>query len=168
MLTTLLDSGKRGVRYYGIDRLADCISTHQQHYPDHRFHGSRHQPGSRPGCGRFDVIAMLAVIEHLPNPQAALHRVAKLLSGRGRLLITTPCGGTEKLHALGARIGFCGREASEEHVDVFPDLAFFQMALACELRLDHYERFLLGLNQLAVLAAEPLETPGLLDVPQAS
>lgn len=153
LLAALLDSGKAHVRYLGIDRLAECVKANQRHHPTHRFRevDLRHDTGLVLG-EQFDAITMIAVIEHLPDPEAVLQRLSKLLNADGRLIITTPRRGTEKLHVLGARIAFCSREACEEHVDVFPDKAYFEeKPQSCGLRLDHYERFLLGLNQLAVL-----------------
>ena len=43
------------------------------------------QPGQT-----FDLILMLDVLEHLPEPEAALEHARKLLSPGGRLLITVP------------------------------------------------------------------------------
>ena len=154
LLLTLYESGKRSVRYFGVDRLAECVEANQQDHPEHRFCEADLTQDADLDLGeQFDVITMIAVIEHLPNPEAVLQRLRKQLNTDGRLIITTPRRGAEKLHALGARIGFCSREACEEHVDVFPDQAFFlEKQDSCGLRLDHYERFLLGLNQLAVLS----------------
>jgi 2-polyprenyl-3-methyl-5-hydroxy-6-metoxy-1,4-benzoquinol methylase len=38
----------------------------------------------------FDLILMLDVLEHLPDPRAALHRAMQLLKPGGQLLITVP------------------------------------------------------------------------------
>jgi 2-polyprenyl-3-methyl-5-hydroxy-6-metoxy-1,4-benzoquinol methylase len=154
LLLTLYSSGKRRVRYFGIDRASECVEANQQDHPEQRFREA--DLGQDSGLDfeeQFDVIAMIAVIEHLPDPEAVLRRLSQYLTGRGRLIITTPRRGTEKLHALGARIGFCSPEAAAEHVNTFPDHAFFRKQEDFSgLRLDHYERFLLGLNQLAVLS----------------
>jgi SAM-dependent methyltransferase len=169
LLTTLYESGKRDVRYFGIDRLADCVKSNQQEHPEHRFREADLARDADLELGQqFDVIAMLAIIEHLSHPEAVLRRLSKQLSPAGRLIITTPHRGAERLHALAARIGFCSREACEEHNEVFPDHAFFQEKQdACGLRLDHYERFLMGLNQLAVMSRKD-QPARLLNVAEAS
>lgn len=43
--------------------------------------------------GRWDVIALWDVLEHLPDPQDALRRIAALLDPGGELLLQTPCIG---------------------------------------------------------------------------
>jgi 2-polyprenyl-3-methyl-5-hydroxy-6-metoxy-1,4-benzoquinol methylase len=44
------------------------------------------------GENSFDVITMLGVVEHLPDPEKILIDVEKLLKKKGYLLITTPFG----------------------------------------------------------------------------
>lgn len=53
--------------------------------------------------GRFDVITMFDVIEHLPDPRAALERCREYLTPDGRLFITTPDSGSPMARALGSQ-----------------------------------------------------------------
>jgi SAM-dependent methyltransferase len=53
--------------------------------------------------GPFDAIAMGDVIEHLPDPGAALERMASLLGPRGVLWIATPDAGSRVARLLGPR-----------------------------------------------------------------
>jgi SAM-dependent methyltransferase len=66
------------------------------------------QAGHRYFCGRiedfraeerYDLILMLNLIEHVPNPRGVLREIRKLLSPRGRICIKTP-----NFRALDARI----------------------------------------------------------------
>jgi ubiquinone/menaquinone biosynthesis C-methylase UbiE len=154
LLATLHRAGKRRVSYFGVDRIADCIEANRAQHPGQRFRLVELDDASDLRVDEtFDVVTMIAVIEHLRDPEAVLRRAGELLNGGGRLIVTAPRRGAEKLHAFGARLGACSKEAYEEHADVFPDRPFFQnLADACELQLRTYERFLLGLNQLAVFS----------------
>jgi SAM-dependent methyltransferase len=55
----------------------------------HRIHQQRFDDSFRPGC-QYDLILMLDVLEHLPDPQAALVHARSLLTPSGRLLVTVP------------------------------------------------------------------------------
>lgn len=52
--------------------------------------------------GSFDIIAMMDVLEHLPDPVKTMRRCAELLKPNGILLVQTPCfrGGTETYEKL--------------------------------------------------------------------
>ena len=51
--------------------------------------------------GRFDAITLFDVIEHLPDPRAALERCRRYLKGDGHLFITTPDTGAPFARLLG-------------------------------------------------------------------
>ena len=53
--------------------------------------------------GRFRAVVMGDVIEHLPNPGAALERVARLLEPGGALYLALPDAGSRVARLLGAR-----------------------------------------------------------------
>lgn len=53
-----------------------------------RLHASLEQAGFEPGS--FDVVAMIDVIEHLPDPKASLEQAARLLKPGGILYLVTP------------------------------------------------------------------------------
>ncbi len=57
--------------------------------PRHRIHIGPFDASFAPGK-RYDVILMLDVIEHLPDPEAALRRAVDLLAPDGRLVATVP------------------------------------------------------------------------------
>ncbi|MFM7100506.1 MAG: class I SAM-dependent methyltransferase [Verrucomicrobiota bacterium] len=103
------------------------------------------------GAGPFDVIAMLAVLEHFPPAQYAPlgEGCARLLKPGGRLVITVPSPAVDAILAVLVKLGLVHGMSLEEHhgyeVDqtpgIFPPPRF---------RLAHRERFQLGLNNLFV------------------
>lgn len=56
----------------------------------HRLPLVRGELAALPPCGRFDVVAMLHVLEHLDDPCAALRGLHPLLAPGGRLLLEVP------------------------------------------------------------------------------
>ena len=52
-------------------------------------------------AGRFDVITLFDVIEHLPEPHDALGRIREWLAPGGRLFLTTPDAGSLIARLLG-------------------------------------------------------------------
>jgi len=100
--------------------------------------------------GSFDTVVMAALLEHLKTPGAALREARRLLKPGGSLVLTTPTPLGGRLHAWGSRLGLTYREAADEHEGFFDHEALKRLlhdeGFACEL----YQRFLLGMNQLAV------------------
>jgi ubiquinone/menaquinone biosynthesis C-methylase UbiE len=102
-----------------------------------------------PGAS-FDTVVMAALLEHLKIPGAALREARRLLKPGGSLVLTTPTPLGGRLHAWGSYLGLTYREAADEHEGFFDHEALKRLlhdeGFACEL----YQRFLLGMNQLAV------------------
>jgi 2-polyprenyl-3-methyl-5-hydroxy-6-metoxy-1,4-benzoquinol methylase len=98
----------------------------------------------------FDTVVMAALLEHLKIPGAALREARRLLKPGGSLVLTTPTPLGGRLHAWGSRLGLTHREAADEDEGFFDHEALKRLlndeGFACEL----YQRFLLGMNQLAV------------------
>lgn len=45
-----------------------------------------------PSCGRYDVVFLMQVLEHLVDPEAALRRMLALVPPGGRVVVTVPDG----------------------------------------------------------------------------
>ncbi len=143
----------RKVRYTGIDSLESVVANNSQKYPGFRFFcASAEDLQILPLQEKFSKIIMLAIFEHLHNPAAVLQKVSQTLKEEGRIILTAPSQGFEKIYALGARIGFFSKEAEEEHEDTFPNFEMFEKtATAAGLKITSYKRFLLGANQILEL-----------------
>jgi 2-polyprenyl-3-methyl-5-hydroxy-6-metoxy-1,4-benzoquinol methylase len=148
-------------RYLGVDRDEDALGRARARRPAHIFLSV--EEFERAGGESFDVIAGMAVIEHLPAPGAWLQGLRGRLRPGGRLVLTTPKPGLQWAHELGARLGLFSHEAAEEHQRLLNRPAMEQLAAEAGLRLTEYRTFLFGCNQLFVLESAderpPVEAP---------
>lgn len=71
--------------------------------------------------GRFDVVTMLAVFEHIPA--RPLHRlladIRRVLRPGGAFVMTTPAGWTDPILRVMARLGLASGEEIDEHQDLY-------------------------------------------------
>jgi hypothetical protein len=70
----------------------------------------------------------------------------------GRIVLTTPHPSFEWVHTLGARLGLFSQEAHEDHEHLIDAAGIAELAGRMSLRVVKAKRFLLGANQLFVLA----------------
>lgn len=108
-------------------------------------------PETLPAAGEFDVITMLAVLEHIPPPgQAQLADVcAALLRPGGRIVITVPSPRVDDILHLLIKLRLIGGMASHEHYGFRPEETP-SLFPAPRYRLVRRQRFQLGLNNLFV------------------
>lgn len=122
-------------------------------------------------AGRFDAITLFDVIEHLPDPRAALHQCRRFLAPGGRVFITTPDSGSVMARLLGTGWYYLDLE---QHISIFSEANLRRLLADCGLgvaerrtvgrryRLGYIERRLgeLGrgsvLLRAAHLAARPM------------
>jgi 2-polyprenyl-3-methyl-5-hydroxy-6-metoxy-1,4-benzoquinol methylase len=108
------------------------------------------QPAVNLNFEPFDTVVMSAVLEHLKFPEIALGHVHKILCPNGRLVLTTPLPVGGKLHWLGSYLGLTYAEAAREHERFYDSRALQWLLKKKGFWWEHYERFLVGLNQLVV------------------
>jgi 2-polyprenyl-3-methyl-5-hydroxy-6-metoxy-1,4-benzoquinol methylase len=137
-------------RYLGIDRDEESIAIARRKFPAHRFLTLAEFSAS-PHASQFDQIVGLAVIEHVEGPQQWLAWLRTLLKPGGRIILTTPHPSMRRLHEFGARIGLFSREGAREHRALIDRHRMAQLAGASGFRIRHFQRFLLGCNQLFIL-----------------
>jgi 2-polyprenyl-3-methyl-5-hydroxy-6-metoxy-1,4-benzoquinol methylase len=104
-----------------------------------------------PGDELFDIIVMLAVIEHIKEPVELLEKISSLLKPDGKILLTTPRPCVERIHRFGSRIGLFSNEACQEHETLFDRAGMNNILEKTGLTLLHYKCFLFGANQLFVV-----------------
>lgn len=138
-------------RYLGLDVDLESIEQAARAHPNHRF-VLKQDFESVPGGAGFDVVVALALIEHIDRPAEWLVHMSSLLADGGRIVLTTPHPAARRIHEFGARLGIFSREASEEHQDLLGCDDLQRIAAVSGLRMIEYRRFLLGYNQIAVMA----------------
>ncbi len=98
-------------------------------------------------AGPFDVIVMLAVLEHIPDDQLVplAKGCARLLKPGGRLVITVPSPAVDMILAVLTKLRLVHGMSLEEHHGY--DIARTPSVFAApEFRLVLHDRFQLGLN----------------------
>jgi SAM-dependent methyltransferase len=98
--------------------------------------------------GHFDVVSMLAVIEHIAEPEPVMAEVARVLRPQGLFVLTTPRRAAERLIRLYVR------DIDEEH-ETYHDLASITALAAGRFRVSGHHTFVFGLNQAFALERIP-------------
>lgn len=152
----LTDLPSRFPSYTGCDRNSDVLAAQRRRYPEKDFFewdfGGTDAPGTVAARGPFDAVLLLAVLEHVSSPGAVLSRVASLLAPGGRVIATTPHPlGRLPLEA-GAGLGLLSAHAHGEHETLLDRTSLEAAGREAGLVLVFYRRFLLGMNQIAVLS----------------
>jgi 2-polyprenyl-3-methyl-5-hydroxy-6-metoxy-1,4-benzoquinol methylase len=136
--------------YTGVDWRAETVRQLQARYPAHMFHRRDFDTEPLALAERFDTVVLLAVIEHLRQPEHLFGQLAQVMTADGRAVMTSPSGWGNGLHAVGARLGLFSRAAADEHHIIFSRERLSRMVEPHGLALAGYRRFLLGGNQLFV------------------
>lgn len=131
--------------YFGVDLDIESINLAKNRHPGFRF------SNNYPVGELFDTIVMLAVIEHIPEPESFLNNLLHFLNFDGQMVITTPPPFIEKYHKFGARLGLFSNDAAEEHVSLIDRVQMERIAAKGRLSIKEYRRFFLNMNQLFVL-----------------
>jgi 2-polyprenyl-3-methyl-5-hydroxy-6-metoxy-1,4-benzoquinol methylase len=133
-------------KYVGVDIDDDILVRARRAHPEHVFVGVDELDEAE----RFDTVVALAVIEHVPDPVGWLARWSGHLVSGGRVVVTTPYARYEPVHGIAAKLRLTSDEAHDEHETTFDRESLERLFERVGLKLTTYERFLLGLNQLAV------------------
>lgn len=145
-LAGLVDSSS----YLGVDVNETSLNRARAYFPSHSFQNSLPSVEEK-----FDTVVSLAVIEHVPDPLIFLGNLAQNLKHdpAARIVITTPHPSVGWVHDVGAAIGLFSKHANEEHEELLDQSKLFDLGQRAGLVLLNYQRFLFGVNQLAVFHA---------------
>lgn len=150
-LCEILGSIGDDVAYEGVERDRWMFERACSLHPRRTFsEADLESPAFRPSR-RAECVLMLAVWEHLRDPEALLRRAGEWVAPGGRLIVTTPSPAAHRLLEAGAMLRLLSRNADEEHEKLW---SIDEVASAAERsgwRVTKARRFLFGANQLVVL-----------------
>ncbi|MFC5527002.1 class I SAM-dependent methyltransferase [Rhodanobacter ginsengisoli] len=156
---TILDSSevrKAISSYTGVEALESSISELRTRYPDHSFYSFDLDTITWPLEEKYDCVLALAVIEHLWNLKAIFLNLRRILIDDGLVIITTPTpyGNHVILRAL-AFIGLVRKDVIDDHVTIFNKKLFMHACIEFGFKIERYQKFQFGGNQLVVLRKLP-------------
>lgn len=141
--------------YTGIDSRPEVIEWLNENRKGYRFHMCNLDEDTLDLGRTFDTLLMLAVIEHLKNPDNILQQLSRYLNPGGHLIITTPSMHGDRIHRVGARLGLFSPEAMQQHEHIYSPPEMKKRLGRNGFTVIHYHRFLLGGNQLFI--SRPVE-----------
>jgi 2-polyprenyl-3-methyl-5-hydroxy-6-metoxy-1,4-benzoquinol methylase len=106
----------------------------------------------------FDVIALMDVIEHMPDPAGAMRRCAELLRPGGVVLIQTPCFPEGKTHAqlVAENAPFLSTMVIPHHLFLFSRKSITRLLGEAGLRYVQFEPNLFPYDMYLVAGRDPL------------
>lgn len=152
----LTDLPSRLPSYVGCDRSPEILLVQRARFPSAVFFewdfAESDAPVGLAAQGPFDVVLLLAVLEHVEKPHRLVARAVSLLGPGGRLVVTTPHPLGRLPLETGAALGLLSPHARDEHETLLGRAALEEAGRSAGVSLVLYRRFLLGLNQLAVFS----------------
>lgn len=152
----LTDLPSRLPSYVGCDRSPEILLVQRARFPSAVFFewdfAESDAPVGLAAQGPFDVVLLLAVLEHVAKPHRLVARAVSLLGPGGRLVVTTPHPLGRLPLETGAALGLLSPHARDEHETLLGRAALEEAGRSAGVSLVLYRRFLLGLNQLAVFS----------------
>jgi len=106
----------------------------------------------------FDVVVLLATLEHVPEKEGLIQECHRLVRRGGRVIVTVPSPYVDHLIAALSALRLLDGMSLEQHHG-FDPAATPSLFLAAGFSLEHSQRFQLGLNHLFVFN-KPLRTAG--------
>ncbi len=141
-------------RYTGIDHNSAIITRLKNQYPQHEFKVCDLDQGELSLNHSFDTIVMLALLEHLANPDRLIKNLASYLKPGGQIVLTTPTPMGNFIHAVGSRLGLFYLEASLDHKIIYNHNRLRTLFTNASMEIHYYRLFLAGGNQICVAARE--------------
>ncbi|MGC8794591.1 MAG: class I SAM-dependent methyltransferase, partial [Bryobacteraceae bacterium] len=106
----------------------------------------------------FDVIGLLDVIEHMPDPVGSMRRCAEILEDDGLLLIQTPCLPEGKSHAqlIEENAPFLSTMVAPHHLFLFSRKSLTRLLADLGFPYVQFEPNLFPYDMFLVASREPL------------
>ena len=101
---------------------------------------------------KFDVVFLIAVIEHMDRPDLVIKKLKRLLNKDGKFVITAPSVYSQPvLEFLAFKLWFINRDLVEEHKRYYNKKQYVKLAKVTKCNLLKFKFFMLGMNTLAIL-----------------
>ena len=138
--------------YTGVDIEPDIISFNKEHYPEYFFYQKNldQEELSLP-LGNFDLVIMLAILEHLENPAKVLREVKETLQDDGIIILSTPHPRGESVLEIGSKVKIFSQD-KHQHQPLFDRKKIQDIAEQADLKIVEFRSFLFGFNQKVVLS----------------
>lgn len=99
----------------------------------------------------FDLVTMLAVLEHLDQPEAILQEIQRVLAPGGQLVLTVPSKAARPvLEFLAFRLGVVSREEIADHKVYYDRDSLINLMGRAGLNVSKHCYFQLGMNNFCV------------------
>ena len=151
-LCEILATIPKEMQYVGVERDPWMFERARRLFPERRFHRGDIEDPTFALSERVDRILLLAVWEHLHDPEALLRRAREWVLPGGRFIGTTPAPATHRILEVGSKVGLLSRHADEEHERLWSFDEIEAIARRSGWTMVRRRRFLFGANQLFVLA----------------
>jgi 2-polyprenyl-3-methyl-5-hydroxy-6-metoxy-1,4-benzoquinol methylase len=99
----------------------------------------------------FDVVTMLAVLEHLAHPEAIIREINRVLKPLGRLVLTVPSNAAKPvLEFLAYRVGIVSEAEIRDHKRYYTKQSLDELFDGSGLKIETHRYFQLGMNNFLV------------------
>lgn len=99
----------------------------------------------------FDVVTMLAVLEHLAQPRAMVEEIARVLKPGGEVVLTVPSKAARPvLEFLAYRLGVVSEAEIRDHKQYYDRRSLFALLRDSGLAIERHRYFQLGMNNFLV------------------
>ena len=123
---------RQGYDITGLDISSDAVEKAQQQFGNHYVCGDVYGFSSD-NPGRFDMVIITEVIEHVPDPRSFCRMLINLLKVGGKLIITTPNKSAFPLEENWAT------ELPPVHLTWFSEVSFKSIARQMNLKLSFFD-----------------------------
>lgn len=139
--------------YTGIEFSKDTVGNLTIRYPEAKFFQADLDMDRLPVDGKYDIIILLAVIEHIFNLKFLFSQLVSLLAENGQIVLTTPTPfGNDVVHRLGTKVGLFNKEGGQDdHIVIFNRKRLEILAAEFDMEVSRYQTFQFGCNQMAIL-----------------